>query len=393
MSVYRLWYKLNLQSQMATPGQLPLATTRSTVYKKLHRLIQKKAFYKEDLEGIVKCEKVYKLIMVWNWEPKFVPHMNNLPGTQEINKCRNHVRDPTHSFTCSTILAIAEDDKYRAIIRMDHTRLSLYFHFYENIDDEYDSDFADGNGSFMYSYAQIMIKQHDPRLGDQVQMQEHVFQNSSVYSQRQLRASIATPTAQKADRSAWLGLSDKFVPKKMAYMSLFLSFLPDPVLRHYITDEDRLANRLSSFKMNDSNGEDSVFTEWYMENAEYTEIDEQTVAPKTSWVAVLPIGTLTYGSGVRPVILWSPHNPRQATASWAPNIFDFESENGVDIEEEYLVCTTVGMWRPPSPSNYERGMTIIDSQPNAEEDEQDLSGFEGHALVAASITRSIMQYL
>jgi hypothetical protein len=50
---------------------------------------------------------------------------------------------------------------------------------------------------------------------DQVQMQEHVFQNSSVYNQRQLRASIATPTAQKADRSAWLGLSDKFSIQKM----------------------------------------------------------------------------------------------------------------------------------------------------------------------------------
>jgi hypothetical protein len=48
-----------------------------------------------------------------------------------------------------------------------------------------------------------------------MQVQEHMFQNSTLYSQKRLRASITAPTSQKADRSAWLGLTDKFSIQKM----------------------------------------------------------------------------------------------------------------------------------------------------------------------------------
>jgi hypothetical protein len=70
---------------------------------------------------------------------------------------------------------------------------------------------------------------------DKANVQEHVFQNSTLYHEKRLRASIAAPNAQKADRSAWLGLYDKFSIHKMvaargvATTQLFCNLMQLPV--------------------------------------------------------------------------------------------------------------------------------------------------------------------
>jgi len=50
---------------------------------------------------------------------------------------------------------------------------------------------------------------------DGMKAKEHVFQNSSLYTQNRLRVSIACPIHQKADRSAWLNVNDKLSIDKM----------------------------------------------------------------------------------------------------------------------------------------------------------------------------------
>ena len=137
----------------ATPVLVHNAESVSGVNTNLLKLLQKPAFYKEDLKGVVRCQKVYKLIMDLGWKPTFIPHVLTLPIFQEV------LNATESELESSTILAIAEDDKYRAIIRMDHTApFTLYFHLYLNKDNEYRTTFAEEKWTLHVFICSIYVK-------------------------------------------------------------------------------------------------------------------------------------------------------------------------------------------------------------------------------------------
>jgi hypothetical protein len=309
----------------------------SISYKSAANLIKCDAFYKKDLKGIVKCRKVYDFIVNEDWNPKFIPQVEALPGLAEAHLAA-HESTNDNLWRYSTIIAIAEDEKYRAIIRMDHSfDFNIFYHLYENRDqDGIESDFKDGNGWNVYSYAQNMIKQHE--------------------------------------------LQDMYTG---AYTSVFISYMVHPVLQHKInrpTPQERRDGGVAPHRFNPAHtpAVGHTFTEIYMETMEYRhEFD-----PITLWVSILPTEYTEPPGQAEPGevdILFGPSNMYQMDMFWCRDmcVYDKSTRDTWRIDQEQLdkLNSMVGRWRRPQ---HWEGQAVPDGSQ--------------YALVV-SITRSIMQLL